>query len=259
TVTEDGVRVNRFVEGEAPGVYFGFVVDGVYADQAAIDSDPNLSNDAARKSIVQPGDFIRRDLNGDGMITGDDQQILGDPTPDFIYGLNFSGAYKGLDFGLFFQGTQGNEIYNVARYYNIFWADDNKLSEIKDAWTPGNTNTNIPRTTTADAAQNGAPSSFFVEDGSYFRLRTVDIGYTVDMGGANWMSDLRIFVTAQNLFTLTSYTGYNPDISSTNGGRAAASAFFGVPSNVNPLTGRGLDLRAYPNTRSVVFGVQAGF
>jgi len=259
TITEDGVRGNRFIEGEAPGVYFGFETIGVYADQAAIDSDPNTANDDARRAVLQPGDLIRRDINGDGQINGDDQTILGDPTPDFIYGLNFTGSISNLDFGLFFQGTQGNEIYNVTRYYNIFWADDNKLSEIKNAWTPQNTNTDIPRTTTTDAAQNGAPSSFFVEDGSYFRLRTVELGYTVNTGGVNWLSDLRISLTAQNLFTLTGYSGYNPDISSANGGRAANSAFFGVPSTVNPLLGRGLDVRAYPNTRSFVLGVQLGF
>ena len=259
SITEDLARANRFIEGEAPGVYWGFVIDGVYADQAAIDSDPNIAKDLDRQGIVQPGDFIRRDLNGDGKITGEDQQILGDPTPDFIYGINFSGAYKNLDFGLFFQGVQGNEIYNVTRYYNIFWADDNKLSEIKDAWTPSNTATDIPRTTTLDPAQNGAPSSFFVEDGSYFRLRTAEIGYTFDTGTSNWLSNLRIFVTGQNLFTITDYSGYNPDISSVNGGRSAPPAFFGSPADLNPLLGRGLDVRAYPNTRSVIFGIQAGF
>jgi len=261
TVTEDGVRVNRFIEGEAPGVYWGFVIDGVYADQAAIDSDPGLANDdgTGRISVVQPGDFRRRDLNGDGRIDGEDQTILGDPTPDFIYGVNLSGSYKNLDFGLFFQGVQGNEIYNVTRFYNIFWADDNKLSEIQNAWTPSNTITDIPRTTTSDAAQNGAPSSFFVEDGSYFRLRTAEIGYTLTTSKVEWLKDLRFFITGQNLFTITGYSGYNPDISSTNGGRAANSAFFGVPSDVNPLVGRGLDLRAYPNARSFIFGIQAGF
>jgi len=264
TVTEDGVVVNRYIEGEAPGVYYGFVIDGVYADQAAIDSDPNIANDQAgddntRRETVQPGDFIRRDLNGDGLINGEDQQILGDPTPDFIYGVNLSGNFKALDFGIFFQGVQGNEIYNVTRYYNIFWADDNKLAEIKDAWTPQNTQTDIPRTTTADAAQNGAPSSFFVEDGSYFRLRTVELGYTFDVENVAWMDNIRLFVTGQNLLTLTQYSGYNPDISSANGGRATNSAFFGVPSNVNPLLSRGLDVRAYPNSRSFIVGVQAGF
>ncbi|MEO1261721.1 MAG: TonB-dependent receptor [Bacteroidota bacterium] len=261
SITEDLARANRFIEGEAPGIYWGFVVDGVYADQAAIDSDPNLANDPDRKAVVQPGDFIRRDLNGDGKINGDDQTILGDPTPDFIYGINWSGAYKNFDFGLFFQGVHGNEIYNVTKYYNIFWADDNKLTDIKDAWTPQNTNTDIPRTTTTDAAQNGAPSSFFVEDGSYFRLRTAEIGYTVDVESVSWMSGLRFFVTAQNLFTITGYSGYNPDISSVNGGRSAGEQgnFFGQPATVNPLLGRGLDVRAYPNTRSILFGVQAQF
>lgn len=259
SITEDLARANRFIEGQAPGVYWGFVVDGVYADQAAIESDPNVANDPERRAIIQPGDFIRRDLNGDGKITGEDQQILGDPTPDFIYGINLSGSYKNFDFGLFFQGVQGNEIYNVTRYYNIFWADDNKLAEIKDAWTPSNRNTNIPRTTTTDAAQNGAPSSFFVEDGSYFRLRTAELGYTINMESVPWMSDLRLFVTGQNLLTFTSYSGYNPDVSSVNGGRSANSPFFGVPSSVNPLLGRGLDVRAYPNTRSIIFGLTAGF
>jgi hypothetical protein len=258
-VSEDLVRVNRFVEGEAPGVYYGFVVDGVYADQAAIDGDANLANDPDRKAIVQPGDFIRRDLNGDGKINGEDQQILGDPTPDFIYGLNISGSYGNLDFGVFFQGSQGNEIYNVTRYYNIFWADDNKLAEVKNAWTPTNTNTDIPRMTTADEGQNGAPSSFFVEDGSYFRLRSLELGYTFDMESVGWFRDLRLYVTAQNLFTITSYSGYNPDISSVNGGRSGNSPFFGVPSTVNPLLGRGLDVRAYPNARGFMIGIQAGF
>ncbi|MEO0900296.1 MAG: TonB-dependent receptor [Bacteroidota bacterium] len=259
SVTEDLVRVNRFIEGEAPGVYFGFIVDGVYPDQESINNDPNLANDPERKSVIQPGDFIRRDLTGDGVVNGEDQTILGDPTPDFIYGLNFSGEYKGLDFSVFFQGTQGNEIYNVAKYYNLFWADDNKLDDIRRAWTPTNTNTDIPRATTLDPANNGAPSSFFVEDGSYFRLRTLEVGYTFNAESISWLSNLRVFVTGQNLWTLTSYSGYSPDISSVNGGRSAASPFFGVPSNVNPLLGRGLDVRAYPNSTSFIFGVQADF
>ena len=259
SITEDLARANRFIEGEAPGVYWGFVTDGVYADQASIESDPNLANDPARKGVVQPGDFRRVDITGDGIINGDDQQILGDPTPDFIYGLSLSGGAKNIDFGLFFNGVQGNEIYNVTKYYNLFWADDNKLSIIKDAWTPSNTVTDIPRTTTADAAQNGAPSSFFVEDGSYFRLRTAEIGYTIDTEAMGWVQSMRVFVTGQNLFTLTGYTGYNPDISSVNGGRSSNSPFYGVPSDVNPLLGRGLDVRAYPNTKSFVFGVQLGF
>ena len=121
STSEDLTRVNRFIEGEAPGVYWGFVVDGVYADQAAIESDPNIANDPVRRSLVQPGDFIRRDINGDGMVNADDQTVLGDPTPDFIYGINFNGSYKNFDFALFFNGVQGNEIYNLNKFFNIFW------------------------------------------------------------------------------------------------------------------------------------------
>ncbi|MFK8162247.1 MAG: SusC/RagA family TonB-linked outer membrane protein [Lewinella sp.] len=251
SISEDATRVNRFVEGQAPGVYFGFITEGVYADQAAIDSDQNISNDEARRSLVSPGDFIRKDLNGDGMINNEDQTILGDPTPDFIYGFNFSGKAGNLDFGVFFQGSQGNEIYNVNKFYNIFWADDNKLTDVLDGWTPSNRVTDIPRATTLDQAENRAPSSFFVEDGSYLRLRTLELGYTLGTDNVDWLGNLRVFVTGQNLVTLTGYSGYNPDISSAAGGRAG--------SGVNPLLSRGLDIRAYPLSRSFMFGIQANF
>lgn len=250
SISEDATVVNRFIEGEAPGVYFGFITDGVYADQAAIDSDPNIREDAARRSLVSPGDFIRRDLNGDGVINGDDQTVLGDPTPDFIYGLNLTGSKGDLDFSIVFQGSQGNEIYNVNKFYNIFWADDNKLTDVLNGWTPQNTNTDIPRATTLDQAENRAPSSFFVEDGSYLRLRTLELGYTLGTDNVDWLGSLRLFVTAQNLMTLTGYSGYNPDISSAAGGRAGS---------INPLLARGLDVRAYPLNRTFMFGVQAGF
>ena len=250
SISEDATVVNRFIEGEAPGVFFGFQIDGVYADQAAIDNDPNISDDPARRSLVSPGDFIRRDINGDGQITGDDQVVLGDPTPDFIYGFNFTGSKGALDFGVFFQGSQGNEIYNVNKFYNIFWADDNKLTDVLNGWTPQNTNTDIPRATTLDQAENRAPSSFFVEDASYLRLRTVELGYTLGTDNVDWLGNLRVFVTAQNLLTLTGYSGYNPDISSAVGGRAGSA---------NPLLARGLDVRAYPLNRTFMFGIQAGF
>jgi len=260
STSEDLTRVNRFIEGEAPGVYWGYQIEGVYADQAAIDGDANIANDPTRQSLVQPGDFIRKDINGDGVVDITDQGVIGDPTPDFIYGINFAGSYKGLDFGVFFQGVQGNEIYNLNKFYNVFWADDNKLSIVKDAWTPTNTNTDIPRATTTDQAENRAPSTFFVEDGSYFRLRTLEVGYTMDVEKISWVNSLRIFLTGQNLFTITKYSGYDPDISSTNGGRSNRDAgFYGNRPDLNPLLGRGLDARAYPNTRGIIVGIQANF
>ncbi len=261
STSEDLTRVNRFIEDYPLGVFWGFEVDGVYPDQAAIDDDPNIANDEARKSVVSPGDFIRRDITGDGIVDGDDLTVLGDPTPDFTYGLNFLGGVGGFDFGVFFQGVQGNEIYNLNKFFNIFWADDNKLTTVLDAWTPENTNTDIPRATTLDQGGNREPSSFFVEDGSYLRLRALELGYSLDdQINADWVSGLRLFVNAQNLFVLTGYSGYDPDVSSTNGGYANSDAgFFGNRTRVNPLLGRGLDSRAYPNARSIIFGVQATF
>ncbi|WP_298474567.1 TonB-dependent receptor [uncultured Maribacter sp.] len=208
------------------------------------------------------GDFVRIDVNGDGQITADDITNIGDPTPDFTYGINFNGEYKNFDFGLSFNGVQGNEIYNLSRYYSILWQDGGKLSEVLNSWTPSNTDTNIPRASISDAAGNKAPSSFFVEDGSYFRLKNIDIGYNFKEGsfGLEWVKNIRLSLNIQNVFVLTDYSGYDPDVSSTNGGRANRNT--GVPGlrdQVNPLLGRGLDARAYPNARTFMFGVQAKF
>ena len=262
STNEDLVRVNRFIEGEEMGVYYGYEILGVYADQQAIDNDANIANDATRQSLVQPGDFIRKDITGDGIVDANDQKVLGSPVPDFTYGINFSGSYKNFDFSVFFQGVQGNEIYNLNRFFNIFWADDNKLTDVLNAWTPENPNTNIPRSTTLDKAQNRAPSSFFVEDGSYLRLKILELGYrfTGEEIGVAWMQNLRLFFAAQNFFVISSYSGYDPEVSSTNGGRGNIDAgFFGNRPDVNPLLGRGLDSRAYPNARTFTFGAQFKF
>ncbi len=241
-IDEDLRVVNRTVTNQPIGAYFGFIVE-------------DRVNPAT-------GDFVRVDVNGDGVITADDQTIIGDPTPDFTYGINFSGAYKALDFALSFNGVQGNEIYNLSRYYNILWQDGGKLSEVLNSWTPTNTDTNIPRATISDAAGNKAPSSFFVEDGSYFRLKNIEFGYTLKKGalGENWVKDLRFSLNIQNVFVLTNYSGYDPDVASTNGGRANLNS--GVPGLrpvVNPLLSRGLDARAYPNARTFTMGIQATF
>ncbi len=241
-VDEDLRVVNRTQANSPVGAFYGWVVE--------------------EKVNPTTGDFVRVDTNGDGTVDDADRTIIGDPTPDFTYGLNFNGAYKNLDFSLNFNGVQGNEIYNLGRYYNILWQDGGKLSEVLNAWTPTNTDTNIPRATVADPAGNKAPSSFFVEDGSYFRLKNIEIGYSLkkDKLGVDWINDLRLSFNVQNVFVITDYSGYDPDVASTNGGRANLNS--GVPglrANVNPLLGRGLDARSYPNSRTFSLGVQVTF
>jgi len=241
-IDEDLRVVNRTTAGEPIGAFYGYVVED--------------------KVDPATGDFVRVDVNGDGAITADDITNIGDPTPDFTYGLNVNADYKNFDFALSFNGVQGNEIYNLSRYYSILWQDGGKLTDVLNSWTPSNTDTNIPRASISDAAGNKAPSSFFVEDGSYFRLKNLDIGYNFRDGfaGLDWVKDVRLSLNVQNVFVITGYSGYDPDVSSTNGGRANRNS--GVPGlrdRVNPLLGRGLDARAYPNARTIMFGVQATF
>jgi len=240
---DEDLRVVNQTRANAPvGAYYGFVVEDLV--------DPTT------------GDFVRVDVNGDGTVDNGDITQIGDPTPDFTYGINFTGEYKNFDFTLNFNGVQGNEIYNLSRYYNILWQDGGKFTDVLNSWTPTNTVTNIPRATVNDPANNKAPSSFFVEDGSYLRLKNIEIGYNFndEFFGLKWLTDVRLSLNIQNLFVITNYTGYDPDVASTNGGRANLNS--GVPglrADVNNLLGRGLDARAYPNARTVSLGLQASF
>ncbi len=260
-INEEQTRVNKYEEGQPLGFFFGFQTDGIYNSQEEIDNDPFLANDPDRRNLLQPGDFRRVDTNGDGRIDESDRVNLGDPTPDFTYGINFTGSYKKLDFGLFFNGVQGNEIYNVTRFFGVFFADDNKFGLVRDAFTPANPNTNIPRVTNLDPAGNQLPSDFFVEDGSFFRLKTLEIGYDLtDIIGSEWVKKGRVFFNMQNVFVITNYSGYDPEVGSTSGAQADAdTGFFGFRGVTNPIFGRGLDVRAQPRPRTFIMGLQLSF
>lgn len=241
-IDEDLRVVNRTVADGPVGAFYGYLVED--------------------KVNPLTGDFVRIDTDGVAGITDKDQTIIGNPTPDFTYGLNFSADYKKFDFALNFNGVYGNEIYNLSKYYNILWQDGGKFTDVLNSWTPTNTNTSIPRATVDDPAGNKAPSSFFVENGSYFRLKNVEVGFNLGEKtfGVEWIKSLRVSFNVQNVFVLTKYSGYDPDIASTNGGRANLnSGVPGVRAGVNPLLGRGLDQRAYPNARTFTFGLQAKF
>ncbi len=233
SVNEDLQSVNVFREGEAPGSFFGFEVTGI---------DP------------ANGEFIFVDEDGED---GPDLRILGSPVPDFTYGFNFNGSYHNFDFGVFFNGVQGNEIYNQARAFNTLFPDGNKLVEVLDRWTPENTSGSFPRA----SAVGIPPSSFFVEDGSYLRLKNLNVGYNIgNILNIEGIEGIRVSLTAQNLFVITGYSGYDPDVASTNGARSNENdGFFGFRPQVNAITGRGIDIRAYPNSRSFLFGLDFTF
>ncbi|CAM4247523.1 SusC/RagA family TonB-linked outer membrane protein [Zobellia nedashkovskayae] len=260
SVNEGIQSVNIFRAGEDPGSFYGFVVDGVYDDQAQIDSDPNRSNDP-NISALSPGDFIKKDINGDGQINNEDQTILGSPVPDFTYGINLNGEYKNFDFSIFINGVQGNEIYNQARVFNTLSADGNKFTDVLDRWSPQNTTGSLPRPTSTDPGQNGLPSSYAVEDGSFIRLQNLTVGYDFsEYIKTEWIKRFRLSVTGQNLFVVTNYSGYDPDVASTNGARSNENdGFFGFRPTVNSVTGRGIDIRAYPRPTGIIFGLEVGF
>lgn len=172
--------------------------------------------------IGDNGDFLFQGADGSAKspaeISETDKQILGNPTPDFTYGLNVNVAYKNWDLTAFFQGTYGNEIFAGAKYQFYFNPDYNHLVDALDSWTPTNTNASLPIAKTDNYnGGNSLPSSFYIEDGSYFRCKNLQIGYTFDsklLKKTGFIQSARLFAGVTNLFTITSYSLYDPEVSS---------------------------------------------
>jgi len=192
--------VYRTEVGHPLSSFYGYVADGIYQDQAEINSYLFGTLNPADK----PGDIKFRDLNGDGKINDNDRTFIGNPIPKLSYGLNLSGGYNRFDVSVFFQGVGGVDKYNDAKQITDYDSRPfNHSIAVLGAWSgPGTSNT-IPRTTFND---NGSSkkSSIFVEDASYFRLKNLEVGYS--MGPTR-----RLYVSGQNLWTMTDYTGLDPE------------------------------------------------
>ncbi|MEB8344746.1 TonB-dependent receptor [Flavobacteriaceae bacterium KMM 6898] len=233
--------------GDPIGSYYGYVVDGIYQTQADIDSAP-VDTQAPSAS---PGDFRFKDIDGDGEITPDDRTVTGSYFPDFTWGINNSFNYKNIDFSFLIQGVEGNEILNLtSRHMKNGEANFNAYSIINDRWRsasdPGNGI--VPRAdrATGNHGNNNRPSSYQVEDGSFIRLRNVTLGYSVPsekLFGDSGIDRLRFYITGTNIFTITDYLGYNPEVSNISN---------------NSLT-PGEDYGAYPLTRSITMGINLTF
>ncbi|SHE37719.1 TonB-linked outer membrane protein, SusC/RagA family [Fodinibius roseus] len=233
-----GEDLTRTEAGHPIQSFYGYVVDGIFQNQQEVENAPTQS-DAA------PGDLKFRDLNDDGVINADDRRYIGSYIPDFSYSLNFNAYYKSFDLSLFFQGVQGNEIFDGAGIVRqgmarLFGAG----TAVLDAWTPENRNTDIPRAISGDPNGNKRPSTRWIEDGSYLRLKNIQLGYnmpvsTLDAVSGGTIRNLRLYVAAYNLFTFTGYPGWDPEIGSQN----------------NTLT-NGIDYGQYPAARSFRIGLQ---
>ncbi len=188
--------------------FYGYVTDGIFQSQAEI-------NAHATQAGAIPGDIRFKDLNDDKIIDSKDRTFIGNPYPDFYFGINASLAYKDFDLSLLFQGQQGNDIYNGTK----FWLTNsgynfNKGTQILDRWTGPGTSNSEPRVTTIDANQNSRASDRYIEDGSYLRLKNLQVGYTLPdaLLKKAGITKARIYFSGLNLLTFTKYSGYDPEV-----------------------------------------------
>jgi TonB-dependent starch-binding outer membrane protein SusC len=259
------VEFSRSQVGGEVGAFYGYKSAGIFQTQTEINalnqaaSEKNGPNTFYQASTTVPGDRKFQDLNGDGRITADDRAIIGSPIPDFYGGVNFDASYKNFDLNLFLYASVGNEIFNYTkRVLQTFGATQGgiglqNISEeyYLNRWTENNPSTAFPRVTRADLNGNTRPSDAYVEDGSYLRLRNLQIGYTFPSAltqKAN-ISRLRVFVSAQNLFTITKYSGLDPEI-----------GLIANPDNQNRnVTMSGIDVGTYPISRFYGLGLNVTF
>ena len=235
-----GGNGTRNYPGHPISSWWGYVVEGMYMSDEDVQSRPGYNG-------AQPGLLYYKDLNGDNAIAStNDQTFIGNPHPDFIYGMLLDASYKNFDMSANFYGTQGNDIQNQMKVYTHRMGGylTNLSKDLVNAWTPENPNTMIPKITAQGSmGQAGTRSSYNIEDGSFCRLRSVILGYTLPENLMRKMgfSKFRVYVQGTNLFTLTKYTGLDPEI-------GGAGANFGT------------DLGNYPNSeKTFLFGVNCSF
>ena len=225
--------VTRTVAGQPIGEFYGLQVVGIFQTQADVAASPQKGN-------AKPGDFIYADRNKDGVIDGRDRIVLGNPNPKYTYGLNTNWTYKEFDLTLDFQGVAGVDIYNAnqaLRYGNENYTED----FYNNRWHGAGTSNTYP-SANIGGNQNYLPNSWFVESGSYFRIRNMQLGYTLPSAlVSRWhMQRLRIYVNAQNAFNFFSYKGFSPEVG-------------GTPTNA------GIDTNVYPLYATYNFGVNLTF
>jgi hypothetical protein len=237
-------NITNTAVGQPIQSFYGWVVEGIFQNAAEVTSH------AKQTAGTAPGDLKFQDQNKDGVVDLKDRVFLGSYIPKLTYALNLGANYKNFDASVFFQGVQGNKIYNAARVITEGMVRFfNAGTQVLSAWTPTNTNTSIPRAISSDPNQNARPSTRFLEDGSYLRLKNIMLGYNVPAASLQSLtkgvvSNFRIYVAAQNILTFTDYSGYDPEV----GNRTPNSS----------LTS-GIDFAVYPQPKAYQVGIQVNF
>ena len=226
------------------GSFYGLIADGFFKDAA--DVAAHVKQDGAA-----PGRIKFRDVNGDGQITLDDRTIIGSPHPDFTAGLDLGVRRGNWDLSGTLFGTFGNDIFDVQKEFYVFrnFSTNVRRDLLNDSWTPEHTNAKYPRLDVNDTYSH-AISSYYVEDGSYVRLRNLQLGYNVPQSMARWISATRVYVEAENLFTITGYNGLDPALPAAN--------VFGPAGDIRDQY-RGVDRGTYPSNRMFSVGIVTSF
>lgn len=240
--TNQNITTSETKAGYPIGGYWLISTAGYFNSQEEVDA---YAKDGKKiQPAAEPGDIKFVDANNDGVINDDDRVFQGSPFPDFTFALNGNMRYKNFDLSIGLQGVLGNKIYNATRQtLEDVTKDSNFLASCLDYWTPENKNASHPRLTWDDPNRNTrAESDRYLENGSYLRLRSVQLGYTFPQ---TWfkgaIQHARVYINAENLFTITSYSGYSPDV------------------NADNANYRGFDNFIYPTNRTFMLGLNVTF
>jgi len=227
--------------GNPIGSFWGYKTGGL------INTPEELADVKTRQSNADYGDVIFLDTNGDKKLTDADKTVIGNPIPKFYFGFNLGMEYKGIDLNAVFEGSYGNDVFNAMRYFTYDLGDvTNKSVDVLGYWSASNPNATMPRLNGNDKNDNNRISDRYIEDGSYLRLKTLQLGYTMpeSISKKIHVSRLRVYVSGQNLFTITNYSGADPEI--------------GQISSTNYLS-RGVDIGTYPQARIFTGGINVTF
>ncbi|MGM0529112.1 MAG: TonB-dependent receptor [Bacteroidota bacterium] len=244
--------------GESLGSLFGYIYLGVIQEGEEYGPQPlSVAGDPKFKDISGP-----EGEGPDGVITSADRTIIGSAYPDFIFGINNSFSYKNFDLSIFFHGSVGNDLFN----FNRIIMERSITTDALDRWTPENTDTDIPRNGFQDIQYGSYTNTHFIEDASFIRLKNLTLGYTI-LENWNFVQSLRIYFMAEDLLTITDYTGWNPDVNTrgyesdstmpTRLGGGPQSGIGGSTTSANG--GAGLDWNSYPAMKTFTFGINVKF
>lgn len=238
-------RVGKPIAG-----FWLYRADGIFQNESEVKAHVDKEGNMLQPN-AQPGDIRFRDSNGDGVIDEDDKEYCGSGIPKVEANLSFGASFKGFDLSFLLGSSWGAKLYNANRYfYEGMSSGSNFLSSALDAWTPQNTNTDVPRAILQDPNGNSRESDRFLENGNFVRLRQLQLGYTLpsSLMKKAFIDKLRVYVSAENLFTITGYSGVDPEFS-----RKSSD------NQKTEVLNAGVDKFVYPFTRSFIFGLQLSF